>query len=135
MFNEIPALNKKGLRDFGLMTGGLFAAIFGLALPYLFGSAFPLWPWVVCVVLVVWALVAPLSLNPVYRVWMRVGLMIGSVMSRVILGLVFFLVVTPIGIMMRATGKDPMNRALDDSATSYREDISERKSNDFDKPF
>ena len=135
MFNEIPELDKKGLRDFGLITGGLFAVIFGLLLPYLFGSSLPWWPWLVCVVLVIWALIAPQSLNPVYRLWMRVGLLIGSVVSRVILGLVFFLVVTPIGLMMRAIGKDPMNRRLDDSATSYRELISEVKSNDYEKPF
>jgi large-conductance mechanosensitive channel len=71
----------------------------------------------------------------VYRVWMRIGHMIGSVISRIILGVVFFLVVTPLGLMMRATGKDPMNRRFDASLPSYREAISENKSNSFDKPF
>lgn len=135
MFNEIPELDKKGLRDFGLITGGLFVAIFGLALPWKFGWEWPIWPWVVCGVLVVWALAAPMGLNPVYRIWMRFGLLIGSVMSRVILAAVFFLVVTPVGILMRATGKDPMNRELDASLETYREPISANKSNNFDKPF
>lgn len=135
MFNEIPELDKKGLRDFGLITGALFAGIFGLLLPWKFEWAWPIWPWVILAVLAVMAFAAPMSLNPVYRVWMRFGLIIGSIMSRIILGVVFFFVVTPIGLMMRATGKDPMNRTLDDSAESYREMISENKSNSFDKPF
>ena len=135
MFDEIPELDKKGLRDFGLITGGLFVLIFGLLLPWKFEWQWPVWPWVLFGLLAVLAFAAPMWLNPVYRVWMRIGHMIGSVISRIILGLVFFLVVTPLGLMMRATGKDPMNRRFDASLPSYREAISENKSNSFDKPF
>lgn len=135
MFNEIPELDKKGLRDFGLITGALFAGIFGLLLPWKFEWDWPIWPWVILAVLAIMAFATPMQLNPVYRVWMRFGLVVGSVMSRIILGAVFFLVVTPLGIMMRATGKDPMNRQLDASLNTYREPISENKSNAFDKPY
>ena len=135
MFNEIPELDKKGLRDFGLITGALFAGIFGLLLPWKFEWAWPIWPWAIFAVLWVMAFALPRQLEPVYQVWMRFGLIIGSIMSRIILGFVFFLVVTPLGLMMRATGKDPMNRQLDDSLETYREPISENKSNSFDKPF
>ena len=135
MFNEIPELDKKGLRDFGLITGALFALIFGLLLPWKFEWQWPVWPWILFGLLAIMGFAAPMTLNPVYRVWMRFGLFMGSIISRVILGLVFFLVVTPIGLMMRATGKDPMHRRLDPEATSYREAISENKSHSFDKPF
>ena len=135
MFNEIPELDKKGLRDFGLITGALFAAIFGLLLPWKFDWEWPLWPWALFVILAAWSLAAPLSLRPVYRVWMRFGLMIGAIVSRIILGLVFFLVVTPLGIMMRASGKDPMRRSFDDSIPSYRESVDSDKMQDFDRPF
>jgi hypothetical protein len=135
MFDEIPELDKKGLRDFGLITGGLFALIFGLLLPWKFEWQWPVWPWALFGLLAVLAFAAPMSLNPVYRVWMRFGHMVGSVISRIILGVVFFLVVTPLGLMMRATGKDPMNRRFDSSLPSYREAISKNKSNSFDRPF
>ena len=135
MFNEIPELDKKGLRDFGLITGTLFVLIFGLALPWKFEWQWPIWPWVILAVLSFMAFVAPLQLQPVYRVWMRIGMAIGSVVSRIILAFVFFLVVTPIGLLMRSTGKDPMNRELDVDTPSYREAISENKSNSFDRPF
>ena len=135
MFTEIPVLDRKGLRDFGLLTGALFAGIFGLFLPWHFGWSWPVWPWALFGALGITALVAPMALNPVYKIWMRFGLVIGSVMSRIILGIVFFLVVTPLGLLMRATGKDPMNRSFDRNCSSYREFIGENKSNSFDKPF
>ena len=135
MFNEIPVLDKKGLRDFGLMTGALFAGIFGILLPWIFGYLWPVWPWAILVALSAIALIKPLWLNPVYKGWMRVGMLIGAVISRVILAIVFFLIVTPIGLIMRLAGKDPMRRALDQEVHTYRESISENKSNSFDKPF
>jgi hypothetical protein len=135
MSHEIPVLDRKGLRDFGLLTGALFAGIFGLLLPWRFGWSWPLWPWLILAVLGGLALVAPLALNPVYKVWMRFGLVMGAIMSRLILGIVFFLVVTPLGLLMRATGKDPMHRRFDRQAASYRELIGANKSNSLDKPF
>lgn len=135
MFDKIPTLDRKGLRDFGLLTGGLFAAIFGVLLPWKFGWSWPLWPWFILLVLGGMALLVPLRLEPVYRLWMRFGMAIGAVMSRIILGLVFFCVVTPVGLLMRATGKDPMRRRFDPDAASYREAISAHKSDSLDKPF
>ncbi len=64
----IPELDRKGLREFGLVTGTIVAVLFGLFFPWLLERAFPLWPWVVFGVLGAWALVAPLSLRPLYRV-------------------------------------------------------------------
>ena len=135
MFDEIPELDRKGLRDFGLITGALIALIFGLLFPYQLGLSWPLWPWIVFAVLGLMALISPMALNPIYTIWMKIGGVIGSVMSRIILGIVFFLVVTPIGLIMRAMGNDPMRRELNESETSYRESISENKSNSFDKPY
>ena len=43
--HEIPKLDKKGLRDFGLLTGVIFVALFGLLLPWLRGHGLPRWPW------------------------------------------------------------------------------------------
>ena len=135
MFDEIPELDRKGLRDFGLITGALFALIFGVLFPFQLELSWPVWPWIVFAVLALMAFLCPMALNPVYIIWMKIGGVIGSVMSRIILGIVFFLVVTPIGLIMRAMGNDPMRRQLKESETSYRESISENKSNSFDKPY
>lgn len=61
------------------------------------------------------AAVAPSLLRPVYRGWMRVGEVLAWVNTRVILTLIFFLVVTPIGLLMRLFGRSPIATARNDS--------------------
>ena len=71
--HEIPTLSRKGLREFAIVTGGVLAVIFGLLLPWIFDNSYPYWPWIVWAVLSAWGLIAPMSLRPVYRLWMRFG--------------------------------------------------------------
>src|SRR5687767_5414962 len=54
------------------------------------------------------AAIAPSLLRPVYRGWMRLGEVLGWVNTRIILTLIFFLVVTPIGLLMRLFGRSPI---------------------------
>ena len=55
----------------------------------------------------------------IYTKWMYAALPMGWTFSHIVLGLVFFLVMTPISLILRASGKDPMERRFDRSATSY----------------
>jgi hypothetical protein len=131
--HEIPELDRAGLRQFGLVTGGIVASLFGLLLPWLFERPWPLWPWVVFAILAVWALAGPSSLRPVYRAWMRFGLLLSRVTTPVILGIVYFMVIAPAGFLMRVAGKDPMRRRLDENTLSYR--VQSRKGKHMEKPF
>lgn len=134
--HAIPQLDPPGLRSFGLTTGALLIALFGLLLPWLFGAATkPLWPWLIGGALVVWALAAPASLAPVYRVWMRVGLLMGAIMNPVVLGLVFVLVMLPVGAIMRLVGKDPLSRRLVPGLDSYRQPSRRRDGKSMERPF
>lgn len=54
-----------------------------------------------------------------YTKWMYAALPLGWTFSHLVLGVVFFLVMAPIGCILRVTGKDPMERAFDRSAASY----------------
>jgi len=65
------------------------------------------------------AYLLPGTLRPVYLVWMSIALVLGHLMTRVLLTLVFFLVVTPIGVIMRSIGKDPLKRTPDRSLGTY----------------
>jgi hypothetical protein len=108
------------LRQFGLIVGGLTAALFGV-LPPLFGSGhWPVWPWVVGAALAGTALAAPTSLRPLYKGWMRVGAVLGWINTRILLLIVYCLLVVPIGLFMRLSGRDPMSRRIDKSLDSYR---------------
>ncbi|MDX8411096.1 MAG: SxtJ family membrane protein [Mariprofundaceae bacterium] len=133
--HDIPELDVKGLRQFGLMLAGFVSGIFGLLLPWIWGFALPLWPWVFGVVCLVWAMAAPASIRPLYMGWMRVAMLIGEVINRLLLGVVFYLVIFPMGFIMRLMGKDPMARKLDKSIKSYRVRSKTPPKEHMEKPF
>jgi hypothetical protein len=131
---EIRKLDRKGLREFGLTTGGIVAALFGLFFPWLLERPIPRWPWVVAGVLAAWGLVAPMSLGPVYRGWMRLGILLSRVTTPVIMGVVFFLVVTPTGLVRRLLGKDSLARRFE-ASESYRVPSHKAPIRNLEKPF
>jgi hypothetical protein len=134
MTNEIPILDRSGLRQFGLTTGAIVAALFGIAFPYLLGMSWPIWPWVVFVVLAVWAMIAPASLKFVYRGWMQFGMILGRITTPIILTLLFLVAILPVALLMRLFRKDPMRRSFDES-TSYRVEAKQPSVKNLEKPY
>ena len=111
---------KSELRKFGLVTCSIVALLFGIILPWLIGYHWPAWPWIVSVILLIWALAIPDTLFLVYKTWLKFGHIAGWINTRIILGLMFYLVFFPAGILMRVFGYDPMARKLDNTVESYR---------------
>jgi len=124
--HEIPELDRAGLRKFGLTTGAIVAGLFGLLLPllfWLFGSKplhVPLWPWILAGALALLAVAFPEALRPIYKGWMKFGAVLGFINTRIILGLAFFVIVLPIGLLMRLSGHDPMRRSKKGTEPTYR---------------
>lgn len=135
MPSHTPPPSPLELRRFGLVTAAIVAALFGISLPWLFDRAFPWWPWIVAGLLVSAAFLGPRSLGPVYRSWMAIGHLLGWINTRVLLGLLFYAVLVPTGLAMRAFGHDPMRRKLDADAHSYRVLSTEQADNHFERPF
>lgn len=133
--HEIPELDRKGLREFGLMTGGIIAVLFGLGFPFLLDHPWPTWPWVIFAVLAVWGLAAPLSMRPLYRAWMRFGLLLSRVTTPLVLGILFFVVFTPIALAMRIFGRDTMTRKFEPDAKSYRVSSQKHSKQTMERPF
>ena len=105
------------LRRFGLAVGGAFLLL-ALA-SWWRGHVLPPRVFVTLgVLLVVPGLVAPTVLGPVRRVWMRAALVLGEVNSRIILGVFFYLVIAPVGLVLRHLVRDPLDRSLDDGKAS-----------------
>jgi len=132
---DLPELDALGLRTFALTVGGIFAVLFGLMLPWLLDGGFPVWPWIIFAVLGIWGLIAPESLRRVYRLWMRFGFLVHSIMSPLILSLVFFVVITPVAFAMKIIGRDSMNRRFDKGLESYRVTRSKAPREKLEKPF
>ena len=133
--HEIADLDRKGLRDFALVTGGIVAVLFGLFFPWVLESRIPVWPWLIAGVLVGWGLAAPMSLQPVYRLWMKLGLLLSRITTPIILGIVFYLLILPMGLVMRIFGRDPMARRLDGSVKTYRVTSHKSRREDMERPF
>ncbi|WP_107669014.1 SxtJ family membrane protein [Cyanothece sp. BG0011] len=135
MFHEIPKLDKKGLREFGLITGGMIALLFGLLLPLLWGHSLPLIPWIIAAVLGSLGLLIPQSLAPIYQGWMRVAQVLAWVNSRVILGLIFFIIVTPMGLFMKLIKRDPLTRKFEFRSETYRVSSQIKNKLSMEKPY
>lgn len=135
MLEEIPLLDKTGLRNFGLTTGTIVAGLFGLLIPWLFNFNYPYWPWVLSGFLWVIAVLFPSGLQPIYKSWMTIGLILGWVNTRIILAILFYLVFFPTGFVMRIFGKDPMLRKMNRDLKSYRRPSTYRHKNQVEKPY
>ena len=130
-----PNPDKQELRKFGLIFAGMFILIFVLLLPWIWDKPRPTWAWIVAAVFIAFALLAPAALGPVYRLWMKIGLVLGWINTRIILGLVFFVIFTPVALFFKLLGKDPLKRRLDASATSYRIASEQPPRDRMEKPY
>ena len=112
-------VDTKQLRNFGLIVGGIFGLI--ALWPLVIRSAEPRW-WAAAVAsaLLLPALVYPKLLNWPHQGWMTLGHILGWINTRIILGLIFYLVVTPIGVVRRWLGKDSMGRRFRPDLQTYR---------------
>ena len=127
-------LSAGELRKFGLSTGAIFAVLFGAIIPWIWDLKYPVWPWIVLAILGGLGLIAPKSLRLVHRIWMRFALLISKVTTPIILGIVFFIVIMPVGLIKRIFGKDSLARQFDSETKTYRI-VSDRQSADtLEKP-
>lgn len=104
-------------RSFGWTFTAIFVAagIYGL---WRGGAALP-WLLPLALVTAVVTLTRESWLTPLNRAWMKLGELLGRVVSPVVLGVIFFGVFTPVGMVMRAFGRDAMCRKFDASTRSY----------------
>ena len=109
--------NKKELRKFGLVMAGAFT----LLASYLWyrDSANAWWIASIGGTFLGLGLLVPIALAPIEFVWMKIAHVMGFVMTRVILTLVFFLAITPTGLVFRLLGKDLLQKKIDPAADTY----------------
>lgn len=134
-FQEIK-LEKRVLRDFGLLMAAVFGGVFGLLIPYWKSKGMVWWPWPLTAFFLFFGLFLPKALGPIYRAWMKIGHVLGKINSTIILGVVYFVLITPMGFLMRLFGKDPLDSKFDPKATTYRKSISDlEQTRRFGAPF
>ncbi|MBL7157983.1 MAG: hypothetical protein ISS91_00520 [Candidatus Omnitrophica bacterium] len=119
MLDEILTIKseKKHLREFGLTIGIILCFLGGIGLwrgkeiyPYFFtvGGIF-----------IVTGVFIPFILKPLQKAWMGFSIILGFFVSRIIMTILFYFVLTPIGIIMRLLGKDLLDQKIDKNKVSY----------------
>ena len=104
-------------RAFGLVFAAVFALI-GLW-PLLSAESVRPWALIVAALLIAAARFAPRALDPLNRLWFLFGVLLHKIVSPLVMALLFFVTVTPIAILMRLAGKDPLRLKFDRAAKSY----------------
>ena len=94
-------------RSFGIVFFVVFLLV-GLY-PLTYSGELRLWSVIISLIFLVLALINSKILTPLNKLWFRFGIFLGKIISPVIMGIIFFLVVTPIGLVMRLLGKDLLN--------------------------
>ena len=108
---------KKKLREFGFLVGGVMCVL-GILLWRRGRGSFPYF-LVPGIFLVITGALIPSILKPIQKVWMTFAILMGWVMTRVLLSVLFYLTLTPLGFILRLTGKDLLDQRLDPKKNSY----------------
>jgi hypothetical protein len=127
------------LRKFGLMFAIVLAVLFGALIPLIRHgfeiTLWPMWPWAVALVMVSWSLIHPGSLGLVHSPWMKFASIAQWVNTRIIMLLLFYLLILPIGLLLRLFGKDSMHRRFDRGADSYRVKAETQDNKHMENPY
>lgn len=129
-------ISEAELRQFGLLFSLVLLGLFGLALPWLVGASWPVWPWLVAGIMATLSVAWARALGPVYRVWMRFGLIAGFINTRIIMFLLYYGVFVPVALLMRLTGRDALARQVrNKDVASYRVTSARRPKDHFERPY
>ena len=94
-------------RSFGIVFFVVFLVI--SLFPLIKGNDIKIWSLLVSLIFLILGLINSNVLSPLNKLWFKFGLLLGNFISPIVMGFVFFLVVTPIGLFMRLIGKDLLN--------------------------
>ena len=121
IFQEIKTMDtsKKAIRKFGLVIViglGVIGILISMKIHNINVSQ---WLWGIGFLFFILSFVLPSVLRPVYRLWMLLAYFIGGIVSRVILTVLFYVVLTPTGLVLRLFGKDVLDKKFEKNRESY----------------
>ena len=104
-------------RSFGLV---FFVVFLIIALwPLKSGEEFRLWSLVLSIIFLILGVINSKLLTPLNKLWFKFGILLGSIVSPIVMGIVYFAVVTPTGVLMRLLGKDLLKTTKTKSISTY----------------
>ena len=106
-------------RSFGIVFFVVFLII--ATYPLINGDELRLWSLIISIVFLSLGLVNSKILNPLNKLWFKFGIFLGKIISPLVMSIIFFLVVTPIGLLMRLLNKDLLNLKFNNNNTYWIE--------------
>tara|TARA_B100001115_G_C15546905_1_gene260252 strand:+ start:183 stop:566 length:384 start_codon:yes stop_codon:yes gene_type:complete len=106
-------------RSFGIVFFIVFLLI--ALYPLIYSEEIRIWSVIISIIFLVLGLLKSKILTPLNKLWFKFGILLGKVISPLIMGIIFFLVVTPIGLIMRLLGKDLLNLKYSDTKSYWIE--------------
>ena len=94
-------------RSFGIIFFIVFSLI--ALYPLIYNGEIRIWSITISLIFLVLGLLNSKILTPLNKIWFKFGIFLGKIISPFVMGIIFFLVVTPIGLIMRLIGKDLLN--------------------------
>jgi hypothetical protein len=106
-------------RSFGIVFFIVFLII--ATYPLINGDELRLWSLITSIVFLFLGLVNSKMLNPLNKLWFKFGIFLGKIISPIVMGVIFFLVVIPIGLLMRLLKKDLLNLKFNNNSSYWIE--------------
>ena len=139
IFQEIKTLDtsSKEIRKFGLVIA-IALGVIGSFVYVKFGNFDVVgWLWGIGLLFLILGFILPSVLRPVYRIWMLLAYFIGGIVSRVILTVLFYVVLTPTGLVLRLFGKDVLDQRFEKDRESYwiKKDLTDHTKDQYRKMY
>jgi len=119
MIKKYSHMNISSNKNFGLVFFIVFLII--ALFPLINNENLRVWSLILSLIFLILGLINSKVLTPLNIVWFKFGLFLGKIVSPIVMGIIFFLVVTPIGILMRIFKKDLLNLKFNNNQSYWIE--------------
>jgi hypothetical protein len=106
-------------KSFGIVFFVVFLLI--TLYPLLNNESIRIWSLVISIIFLILGILDSKILSPLNKIWFKFGILLGKIISPIVMGIIFFLVVTPTGFIMRLLGKDVLNLKYSDHKSYWIE--------------
>jgi len=113
-------VNRIELQNFGLLIGGILFFVFYVLIPFILIKPVVFWPLGICGYFFFFSFFLQENLRWIYVPWMLMVEVLGWINTRIIFGVFYFAIITPVGCCMRVMGKDILKLKFEKKRSSYR---------------
>ncbi len=119
IYKLMKDINKSSNKNFGIV---FFVVFFLIGVyPLIYNDEINFWALSISFIFLILGLIKSRLLTPLNNLWFKFGILLGKIMSPFIMGAIFFLVVTPIGLLLKLFNKDVLNLSFNDKKSYWIE--------------